>query len=38
MIDEWQEAPAIWDAVRATVDEIGENGLFILTGSFYAKI
>ncbi|WP_427909663.1 ATP-binding protein [Mycoplasmopsis bovis] len=37
MIDEWQEAPAIWDAVRATVDEIGENGLFILTGSSTPK-
>nr|WP_307927796.1 AAA family ATPase [Mycoplasmopsis bovis] len=37
MIDEWQEAPAIWDAVRATVDEIGKNGLFILTGSSTPK-
>ncbi|MCE6061605.1 ATP-binding protein [Mycoplasmopsis agalactiae] len=37
MIDEWQEAPAIWDAVRAKVDEIGENGLFILTGSSAPK-
>ncbi|WP_233742179.1 AAA family ATPase [Mycoplasmopsis agalactiae] len=37
MIDEWQEAPAIWDAARAKVDEISENGLFILTGSSTPK-
>jgi len=33
LIDEWQMAPVLWDAVRNTVDERGENGLFILTGS-----
>ncbi len=33
LIDEWQVAPILWDAVRAKVDEIGKNGLFILTGS-----
>ena len=33
LIDEWQEVPSLWDAVRATVDEIGERGLFVLTGS-----
>lgn len=33
LIDEWQVAPIIWDAVRAKVDEIGKTGLFILTGS-----
>ena len=33
LIDEWQEVPAIWDAVRAKVDEKGEKGRFILTGS-----
>ncbi|EOA07272.1 Hypothetical protein MYEA_3370 [Mycoplasma yeatsii 13926] len=37
MIDEWQEAPALWDATRAKVDEIGEKGLFILTGSATPK-
>lgn len=33
LIDEWQIAPVIWDAVRTAVDERGEDGLFILTGS-----
>lgn len=34
VIDEWQEVPAVWDAVRNRVDEAGgERGLFILTGS-----
>ena len=33
LIDEWQMAPVIWDAVRNAVDERGEDGLFILTGS-----
>ena len=33
LIDEWQEVPALWDAVRATVDRRGLKGQFILTGS-----
>ena len=33
LIDEWQEAPVLWDAVRNSVDERGEEGLYILTGS-----
>ncbi len=33
MIDEWQEVPSLWDAVRYTVDARGEKGQFILTGS-----
>ncbi|MGM9813344.1 MAG: ATP-binding protein [Candidatus Enteromonas sp.] len=33
LIDEWQEVPALWDAVRSKVDETGEKGQFILTGS-----
>lgn len=33
LIDEWQEAPVLWDAVRNAVDERSEDGLFILTGS-----
>ena len=33
LIDEWQMAPVLWDAVRHAVDERGEAGLFILTGS-----
>jgi len=33
LIDEWQVAPNLWDSVRVYVDEIGESGQFILTGS-----
>ncbi len=33
LIDEWQVAPVLWDAVRAKVDELDQTGLFILTGS-----
>lgn len=33
LIDEWQEAPPLWDAVRAAVDESTDRGRFILTGS-----
>ena len=33
LIDEWQEVPAIWDAVRYEVDARDEQGQFILTES-----
>ncbi|GHV93284.1 ATPase [Spirochaetia bacterium] len=33
LIDEWQEVPAIWDAVRFAVDQTPEAGQFLLTGS-----
>lgn len=33
LIDEWQMAPVLWDAVRFEVDQRGEFGQFILTGS-----
>lgn len=33
LVDEWQVVPAIWDAVRFKVDQVGKKGLFILTGS-----
>ena len=33
LIDEWQEAPELWDAVRTSVDLRKEAGLYILTGS-----
>lgn len=33
LIDEWQEVPSLWDAIRATVDEGGNRGMFVLTGS-----
>lgn len=37
MIDEWQEYPPLWDAVRGCVDKRGEKGQFILTGSSTPK-
>ena len=33
LIDEWQIAPKLWDAIRFEVDHRGEQGQFILTGS-----
>lgn len=33
LIDEWQMAPVLWDAVRFAVDQRQEMGQFILTGS-----
>lgn len=33
LIDEWQLAPSLWDAVRYEVDRRGKMGQFILTGS-----
>lgn len=33
LIDEWQIAPKLWDAVRFEVDHRDEEGQFILTGS-----
>ena len=33
LIDEWQDAPILWDAVRTMVDKRVEPGQFILTGS-----
>lgn len=33
LIDEWQDLPSIWDAVRIRVDESRESGQYILTGS-----
>ena len=33
LIDEWQDAPVLWDAVRTMVDKRNEPGQFILTGS-----
>jgi len=37
LIDEWQLVPAVWDAVRNTVDEEGRKGMFILSGSSTPK-
>lgn len=33
LIDEWQVAPELWDAVRNDVDKRNADGLYILTGS-----
>lgn len=33
LIDEWQDVPILWDAIRTQVDERGLPGQFILTGS-----
>jgi hypothetical protein len=37
LIDEWQMAPVLWDAVRAEVDRRRIPGQFILTGSAVPK-
>ena len=33
LVDEWQEEPPLWDAVRASVDHNPVKGQFLLTGS-----
>jgi hypothetical protein len=33
LLDEWQVAPVLWNAVRFTVDKRQKCGQFILTGS-----
>ena len=33
LLDEWQDAPVLWDAVRFEVDKRQSTGQFILTGS-----
>ena len=33
LLDEWQVAPVLWDAVRSDIDRVGEFGQYILTGS-----
>ncbi len=33
LLDEWQDAPKIWGAIRKDVDDSGELGQYILTGS-----
>ena len=33
LFDEWQVAPDLWNRVRRQVDDRGERGLYILTGS-----
>lgn len=38
LIDEWQDAPNLWDAVRSYCDEHSGKGQFILTGSTSKKV
>lgn len=38
LIDEWQDAPQLWDAVRSVCDTSENKGLFILTGSTSQKV
>lgn len=33
LIDEWQVAPKLWDAIRFVVDKRNDEGQFLLTGS-----
>ena len=33
LFDEWQDAPKIWGAIRKSVDDRQDTGLYILTGS-----
>ncbi|MFI3237724.1 MAG: DUF4143 domain-containing protein [Lachnospiraceae bacterium] len=33
LIDEWQEVPQLWDAVRYKVDQTTKKGQYLLTGS-----
>ncbi len=37
LIDEWEEVPSLWDAVRFKVDDQAVKGQFILTGSATPK-
>ncbi|MGC0274933.1 AAA family ATPase [Pseudactinotalea sp. Z1739] len=37
LFDEWQVEPAIWNRVRRNVDDRGQRGLYILTGSATPK-
>ncbi|MBN2696334.1 MAG: ATP-binding protein [Bacilli bacterium] len=33
LIDEWQMATELWDAIRTSIDDLRTEGLYILTGS-----
>ena len=33
LFDEWQDAPKLWGTIRKDIDDSGENGQYILTGS-----
>ena len=38
LLDEWQDAPKVWGAIRKDVDDTGETGQYILTGSSAARV
>lgn len=38
LIDEWQDAPSLWDSIRAYCDDNPSKGHFILTGSTSRKV
>lgn len=38
LFDEWQDAPKLWGTIRKDVDDTGENGQYILTGSSSKEI
>lgn len=38
LFDEWQDAPKIWGAIRKDIDDTGEVGQYILTGSSSANV
>lgn len=38
LFDEWQDAPKLWGTIRKSVDDLDENGLYILTGSSSQEI
>ena len=38
LIDEWQEVPELWNAVRHSVDQRKKQGQFILTGSATPRV
>jgi len=33
LVDEWQDAPGLWDVARRLIDDAGQPGQFIFTGS-----
>ncbi len=38
LIDEWQDAPSLWDSIRSYCDDNQSKGHFILTGSTSKKV
>lgn len=38
LLDEWQDAPKIWGAVRKSVDDLQKPGQYILTGSVTGNV